>query len=136
MIGEDDIRRIKDELGRLALEAVRIDVDGFIEVSDIVGSPQALGAGLDPKVVASAGEWADMARLLKPFRDHAVDRLVAIREELVESDEDLVSADAACPRCRERRVDELAINEDDSVVCATCGRRYVLPGSEGHDDAA
>ena len=28
MISQDDIARIQEELGRLALEAVRIDVDG------------------------------------------------------------------------------------------------------------
>ena len=133
MISKSDIARIKDELGRLAVEAVRTDVDGFIEASDLVGSPQALSAGVSPRTVASAGEWAEMARLLKPFRDHAVERLAAIREELAENDDDLVSLESACPQCRERRVDALAINEDDSVVCATCGRRYPLPGSETDD---
>ena len=71
-----------------------------------------------------------MARLLKPFRDHAVERLTVIREELAQGDDDLVSPEAACPQCRERRVDALAINEDDSAVCATCGNRYELPGPD------
>ena len=130
MISQDDIARIQEELGRLALEAVRIDVDGFIEASDLVGSPQALAAGLNPKAVASAGEWAEMARLLKPFRDHAVERLTVIREELAERDDNLVPAESACPQCRERKVEELSINEDESVLCATCGNRYQLPGEE------
>ena len=130
MISQDDIARIQEELGRLALEAVRIDVDGFIEASDLVGSPQAMAAGVDLRTVTSAGEWAEMARLLKPFRDRAVERLTVIRKELADGDDDLVSTEAACPQCRERRVDELSINEDESVVCATCGNRYQLPGSE------
>jgi hypothetical protein len=83
------------------------------------------------KAVTSAGQWAEMARLLKPFRDHAVQRLSIIRSELAENDEGLVAREAACPQCRERHIDELTINEDDSVVCSTCGRRYLLPGSEG-----
>jgi DNA-directed RNA polymerase subunit RPC12/RpoP len=124
VISQDDVARIQDELGRLAIEAVRIDVDGFIEACDLVGSPQALAAGIDPRAVTSAGNWAEMARLLKPFRDRAVVRLGAIRAEMAESDEDLVPREAACPSCGERRTDELGLNEDGSVVCATCGRRY------------
>ena len=77
-----------------------------------------------------------MAHLLKPFRDHAVERLAIIRSDLAENDEELVAREAACPQCRERRVDRLTINEDESVVCTTCGRRYVPPGSEGRDGAA
>ena len=133
MIGQDDVARIQEQLGRIAIEAVRIDVDGFIEVTEMVASPQALAAGIDPRAVTSASGWAEMARLLKPFRDHAVERLAIIRSELAENDEEQVPREAACPQCRERRVDKLTINEDDSVVCATCGNRYALPGSEASD---
>ena len=131
MISQDDVARIQDELGRLAIEVVRVDVDGFIEASDLVGSPQALAAGIDPRAVTSAGNWAEMARLLKPFRDRAVYRLAAIREELAESDDDLVETAMACPGCGERRVDELGLNDDGSVVCATCGKRYSVAGDGG-----
>ena len=131
MISQDDVARIQDELGRLAIEAVRIDVDGFIEACDLVGSPQALAAGIDPRAVTSAGNWAEMARLLKPFRDRALARLGAIREEMAESDEDLVPREAACPSCGERRTDELGLNEDGNVICATCGRRYSVAGNGG-----
>jgi formylmethanofuran dehydrogenase subunit E len=131
VISREDIARIQKELGVLSLQAVRIDVDGFIEASDLVGSPQALAAGIDPRAVTSAGNWAEMARLLKPFRDRAVYRLAAIREELAESDDDLVEPAMACPGCGERRVDELGLNDDGSVVCATCGRRYSVAGGEG-----
>jgi len=130
LIGEEDIARIQNELGELALAALRIDLDGFIEASELIGSPQALTSGISPKAVASAGQWAEMARLLKPFRDHVVERVAAIREELAEKSEAFVPAEAACPGCRERRVDDLAINDDDSVVCATCGRRYELAPRE------
>ena len=131
MISQDDVARIQDELGRLAIEAVRIDVDGFIEACDLVGSPQALAAGIDPRAVTSAGNWAGMARLLKPFRDEAVGRIAVIRERLAEDDDDLVEAAMACPSCGERRVDELGLNDDGSVVCATCGRRYSVAGDGG-----
>ena len=131
MISQEDIRRIQDEIGRLALQAVRTDLDGFLEATDAVGSPQALPAGIDPQAVGSAGEWAEIARLLKPFRDDAVARLALIRERLAESEDDLVAADQACPGCGERRVDELSLNEDGSVICATCGNRYSIAGDGG-----
>jgi DNA-directed RNA polymerase subunit RPC12/RpoP len=133
VISQDDIGRIQDEIGRLALQAVRTDLDGFLEATDAVGSPQALAAGIDPEAVTSAGDWADLARLLKPFRDHAVTHLAEIRERLAESDDDLVAPDQACPSCGERRVDELSLNDDGSVVCATCGRRYAVAGEEASD---
>ena len=131
MISQDDIARIQEELSRLAIEAVRIDVDGFIEASDLVGSPQALAAGIDPRAVTSAAGWAELARLLEPFRDHAVERIAAIREEQAESEDDLVATHQACPSCGERRTDELVLNDDDSVLCATCGRRYSLAKDGG-----
>jgi formylmethanofuran dehydrogenase subunit E len=133
MISQSDIRRIQEELGRLAIEAVRIDVDGFIEATEMVASPQALAAGIDPWAVASAGGWAETARLLKPFRDHAVARVTAIRREVAESDDNFVAEESSCPGCGERFVDRLRINEDGSVVCTTCARRYQLPGSEAGD---
>ena len=131
MISQDDIRRIQDEIGVLALDAVRIDLEGFLEATDVASSPQALAAGLDPRAVTSAGDWEEMARLLKPFRDHVLGRLDHIRERLAEGDEDLVEPGQACPRCRERRVDELSLNEDGSVVCAACGNRYSIAGDGG-----
>jgi len=131
VISQEDVARIQEEIGALSLQAVRIDVDGFIEVCDEVGSPQALADGIDHRAVTSAADWAEMARLLKPFRDQAVARIGAIREEQAESDDDLVEAGMACPGCAERRVDELTLNDDGSVVCATCGRRYSVAGDGG-----
>jgi len=127
MISEQDVERIQQELGELALQALRIDLDGFIEASDLVGSAQALSAGASPWAVTSAAGWAEMARLVKPFRDHVVERVAQIREEMVGAG-DLAPAGSECPSCGERRVDELGINEDGSVLCATCGRRYQMPG--------
>jgi uncharacterized protein YbaR (Trm112 family) len=132
VISQDDIYRIRDEIGQLALDAVGIDLDGFLEAAEAVGSPQALASGIDPQAVASAGEWSEIARLLKPFRDEAIGRLDQIRAELADTDEDMVEAAQACPQCHERRVDELGLNEDGSVVCATCGRRYSV-GEEAGD---
>jgi hypothetical protein len=77
-----------------------------------------------------------MARLLKPFRDHVLNRLRVIRQEMEELSGDFVSGDAGCPGRGERHVDELTINADGSVLCATCGRRYTLPGSEEEDKDA
>jgi hypothetical protein len=134
VISQEDMARIRDEIGRLALQAVRIDLDGFLEATDVVGSPQALGAGVDPSAVTSAGEWASIAQLLKPFRDDALTRLDRIRDQLAEDEGDLVDAAMGCPSCGERRVDELSLNDDGSVVCATCGTRYSLAG-EGSNDA-
>jgi uncharacterized Zn finger protein len=39
----------------------------------------------------------------------------------------------ACPRCHERRVDELVVHDDETVHCMTCGNDYALPeGKEEH----
>jgi hypothetical protein len=133
VISPEDTVRIQEHLGRLALEAVGIDLDGFIEACEQVGSAQALASGINATAVSSAGEWADLARLLKPFRDNAVARLAAIRKTLGELNDDLVAREATCPACGERRTDELGLNDDGSVLCATCGRRYHLPGEEASE---
>ena len=44
-----------------------------------------------------------------------------------DSEEEMVPKEAACPRCGERRVDQLILHEDDSVDCLSCGNRYSLP---------
>jgi hypothetical protein len=126
VISEDDVARVREQLGEFAIASLRIDLDGFLEVVDQVGSPQALSHGFSPQVVASAAEWQELALLLKPFRDEARQRIAAIRAE--REGEDVAPAGAACPGCGERRVDELVINDDGSVLCLTCGRRYQLPG--------
>jgi len=128
LISQEDVARIQQQLGELAIASLRIDLDGFLEVVDALGSAQALEHGFSSRIVASAGEWAEMARLLKPFRDHAVERASAIREEL--HADALVPSEAACPSCGEQRVDELLLNEDGSALCATCGRRYELAEKE------
>jgi formylmethanofuran dehydrogenase subunit E len=133
VISQDDVARIRDEIGRLALQAVRIDLDGFLEATDAVGSPQALAAGIDPHAVASASEWSEIARLLKPFRDEAVVRIDRIRAELAEENEDIVEVSMACPQCHERRVDELTLKDDGSVVCANCGHSYSVAEEEAGD---
>jgi DNA-directed RNA polymerase subunit RPC12/RpoP len=133
VIGKGDIRRIQEQLDRLAVDAARIDLDGFIEASMMAASPQAATAGLNVRAVTSAAEWAELAQLLKPFRDHVIELVSQIRERLADNDEELVPRECACPSCGERRSDELALNEDESVVCATCGRRYHLPGEADTD---
>ena len=132
MITSDDITRIQEEVGRLAFQAVCIDLDGFLEVTDQVGSPQALAGGTKPSAVSSAGEWAELARLLKPFRDAAAGRIEQLRAEALD-ERDLVELNRGCPSCGERFVDRLAI-DDETVVCGTCGTRYQLPGKEASDD--
>jgi hypothetical protein len=124
MISEDDVARVREQLGEFAIASLRIDLDGFLEVVDQVGSPQALSHGFSPQVVASAAEWQELALLLKPFRDEARQRIAAIRAE--REGEDVAPTGAACPGCGERRVDELVINDDGCVLCLTCGRHYQI----------
>jgi hypothetical protein len=133
VISENDIARIQDQLGRLSIQAVEIDLDGFLEVTEFIGSPQALSHGFGIDLVNSASQWAERARILKPFRDHIIEQSESIREELAEREGGLAPRKAACPGCQERRVDRLSTNEDDSVVCATCGRRYQLSAVERTD---
>jgi uncharacterized protein YbaR (Trm112 family) len=45
-----------------------------------------------------------------------------------EQDDKLVDETFACPQCRERDVDKLAIHPDETVTCRACGRVYLLPG--------
>jgi hypothetical protein len=128
VISEDDVARVREQLGEFAIASLRIDLDGFLEVVELLGSPNALIHDFSPKVVASAAEWRELALSLKPFRDQAMERIGVIRAE--REGDDLVRDDAACPSCGERRTDELVINEDESVLCTTCGRRYDLPRKE------
>ena len=81
MLSAEEVSRIQDEIGSLAIAAVGIDLDAFLEVVHEVGSPQALAAGIDPRAVTSAGDWKDLAGLLKPFRDAAIKRIEQIRKE-------------------------------------------------------
>ena len=138
MITAEEVAQIQEQLGRLSIMAAEIDLDAFIEVANQIGSPQALAAGIDPRAVGNAPEWAEMARLLKPFRDQAVQRVDRARtsrsthglERHYGPDDETVRPELACPGCGERRVDELTLNEDGSVVCATCGKRYSVAGEE------
>jgi len=81
VITPEEIADIQQAIGELALRATQIDLDAFIEVTDEVSSPQALAAGINPRPVPSASEWAEIARLLKPFRDDALARVRRIRGE-------------------------------------------------------
>jgi hypothetical protein len=90
VISEDEMARIMDEIGLLALGAARIDLDGFLSVAELASSPQALLSGFDFAAVASAGEWAEMASLLRPFRDKAIGRLDIIRAHLANVDPELL----------------------------------------------
>jgi len=129
MIDEQDIARIQEQLGELSLRVVKVDLDGFLEATVAVGSPQALAAGIDPRAVTSAGGWTELARLLKPFRDHSVRQLAAIHKQRTPMS-DLVDETDGCPSCLERRIDQLTIQDDASVLCGTCSRRY-KPGAKG-----
>ncbi|MPZ49030.1 MAG: hypothetical protein GEU75_06945 [Dehalococcoidia bacterium] len=80
LISPEETTAIQEQLGRLALAASEIDLEGFLELCEQVGSPQALASGLNPRAVSSAGDWAEQARLLKPFWEDARSRVQAIRE--------------------------------------------------------
>ena len=131
MISEEQVAAIQIRLGELALLAVTIDLNGFLEVADAVGSPQALAAGISTKAVRSAADWAELARLLKPFRDEAKQRVDAVRAGMGAGESEWAPEGAGCPVCGERRTDELTINDEDSVDCVTCGHHYQLPPKEG-----
>ena len=45
-------------------------------------------------------------------------------------EEGMVPKEAVCPRCGERRVDELILHEDDTVDCLSCDNHYPLPVME------
>ena len=78
---QEATREIQEQLGALTISASEIDLDGFIELIEAVTSPQAVARGLDLSTVQSAAGWAVGARLLKPFWDHAVERVEAIKRE-------------------------------------------------------
>jgi hypothetical protein len=80
-LSSEDVARMRDQIGEIAIAAAAVDLDAFLEVVKRVGSPQTLTAGIDPRVVASAGDWTDLAGLLRPFRDAAVERIDQIRKE-------------------------------------------------------
>jgi hypothetical protein len=127
VISPQEAMRVQRKLAELELDAASIDLDPFLDVVARLGSPQALAAGFSLQVIESASEWLELARLLKPFRDRAIERLRALRHG--GSDEELVAVAWACPGCRERRIDWLAVSEDDAVCCASCGTRYFLPSA-------
>jgi hypothetical protein len=77
----EEIKAIADQIGELAIAAAAIDLDAFLDLAERVGSPQALTAGIEPRAVTSAGDWVELAGLLKPFRDAAVERIEQIQKE-------------------------------------------------------
>jgi hypothetical protein len=77
----EETARVQEEIADLAIRAAAIDLDDFLEVTEQVGSPQAMAAGINPKAVTGAADWTELASLLKPFRDAAVERIEQIRKE-------------------------------------------------------
>jgi hypothetical protein len=77
----EQIAETQERLGLLAIAAAEIDLEGFLAITDIISSPQAAAHGISLKAVTSAASWVEMARSLKPFRDHALERLAQIRKE-------------------------------------------------------
>ena len=71
-------------LADLAGAAAELDLDGFIAASEVVGSAQGLAAGFPPQAVTLAGDWRELARLLKPFRDRALANMEAYRRAAAE----------------------------------------------------
>jgi len=80
-LSPEDTARVQEEIADLVIRAAGIDLDAFLDVTRQVGSPQAMAAGINPKAVTSARDWVELARLLKPFRDAAVERIEQIRKE-------------------------------------------------------
>jgi hypothetical protein len=72
VIRQDDIERIQDEIGRPALQAVRIDLDGSLEAADVVASPQAPVSGIDTGDPSVALAIAELAESMTPMRSPAL----------------------------------------------------------------
>jgi len=80
-------------------------------------------------------EWLgqELRKHQKP--DHAerrrdIDRLLKwLGQELAgpRGAEELVAEADACPKCRERNVDNLVWQDDKTVKCSTCGKQYTPP---------
>jgi len=54
-----------------------------------------------------------------------IDILLAIADEIDPPIPETVGTRYACPRCHERRADQLHMKEDDTALCATCGLTFV-----------
>ncbi len=61
--------------------------------------------------------------------DDLVDVLLAIADELDPPLATLVASEFACPKCGERRDDQLVWHDDEFVRCSGCGTEYV-PGAD------
>jgi hypothetical protein len=127
-------KALQESLGRIAIEASTINLDGFLEMAEGVSSPQAVASGLSIDAITSAARWAELARLLMPFWELARELVNRIREDREGLDDDLAPTSCACPGCGELRIDMLGINDYESVDCATCGAHYQLPGGPAATD--
>lgn len=119
---------LEEARGRIALAAAiahLTDLDGFLRL--LQQAPPAEAQGWQ--------QWAEAARILQALRDcqagSSVGARLAARPAPTDAPEGpLVAPEWACPRCGERRMDELLVGDDEAVTCASCGCRYYLPPAE------
>jgi len=50
-----------------------------------------------------------------------------VRDAINAQADELVAEADACPKCRERNVDNLVWQKNGKVKCSTCGKRYTPP---------
>jgi hypothetical protein len=50
-----------------------------------------------------------------------------VRDAINAQADELVAEADACPKCRERNVDNLVWQDDKTVKCSTCGSQYTPP---------
>lgn len=73
-----DASAIQAAICRVALEARHLlDLDGFIETAEALGSPEAVAQGMPLAVALNAPDWARWAYMLRAWSD---DVLAAVTE--------------------------------------------------------
>jgi hypothetical protein len=119
-----DVARVRTHLLLLSLRVLRVDLGHFIQTAEHI---QALGQepGNGQLGAGEAGRWAELARLLTPFRDEASSVISRIRySQAAAEPRRFLPESAACPSCGERRITAVIVNDNGSLLCETCYRRY------------
>ena len=125
----------QEQLLRVVIDAATFDLDDFIETVEQAGAAQAIGSGDDLRFARNAAEWAEIARLLKPFRDEVIRRLDMIiaedatlsdRLKAIEEVEDMINP-LAGKVVAGQEITRVA--DEDEVVCECYDRECTCNGS-------
>jgi hypothetical protein len=119
-----DVSRVQLQLASISLSVLHLDLDKFIDALEYTNALD----DVDTDALSNSKSWLEVALLLKPFRDQAVRRVLAIRARSVERTPWLyVPEKSGCPGCGERRLNAIGVNRDGSRTCSTCSRQYCSP---------